>query len=74
MSNRAGRDQWKKIFEKRRRIEFTSAEVATLTLRDTSEGNGLTLDHATERIGVGRGLTEVEREWLFRLVKQEYKI
>jgi hypothetical protein len=50
------------------------ARLATLTLRDTSEGNRLTLDHATERIDVGRGLTEVEREWLFRLVKQEYKI
>jgi hypothetical protein len=71
---RPGRDQWRKIFEKRRRIEFTSAEIATLILRDTSESNRLTLDHATERIDVGRELTEVEREWLFRLVKQEYKI
>jgi hypothetical protein len=52
----------------------TSTEVATLTLRDASEGNRLTLDHATERIDIGRGLTEVEREWLFRLIKQEYKV
>ena len=69
-----GKDQWKKMFEKRRRIEFTSTEVATLILRDTSEGNRFTLDHATERIDIGRRLTEVEREWLFRLIKQEYKV
>ena len=70
---RTGTDYWKKMFEKRKRIEFTPADIATVTLRDTSDSNRLTVDHANERIDVGKGLTEVEREWLFRLIKQEYK-
>jgi hypothetical protein len=67
-------DYWKKMFEKRKRIEFSLQEIRTLTLRDTSEGNRLTMDHANDRIDIGRGLTEVEREWLFRLLKTEYGI
>jgi hypothetical protein len=67
-------DYWKRMFEKRKRIEFNPEEIRSLRLRDTSEENRLTLDHANERIDIGRGLTEVEREWLFQLIKTEYKI
>ncbi len=45
-----------------------------LSLRDTSESNRLTLDYGNDRIDVGVGLTEVEREWLFRLLKTEYRL
>jgi hypothetical protein len=71
---RAGNDYWKKMFQKRKRIRFTRDEVATLTLRDTSDSNRLTIDHGNERIDIGIGLTEVEREWLFRLLKAEYGV
>ncbi len=71
---RARTDYWKKMFEKRKRIEFTPQEIRTLSLRDTSESNRLTLDHGNDRIDVGVGLTEVEREWLFRLIKAEYRV
>jgi hypothetical protein len=67
-------DYWKKMFEKRKRIQFSPQQVRTLTLRETGDGNRLTLDHANDRIDLGRGLTEVEREWLFRLLKAEYGI
>jgi hypothetical protein len=67
-------DYWKKMFGKRKRIEFAPEEIRTLNLRDTSEGNRLTLDHGNDRIDVGLGLTEVEREWLFRLLKAEYNV
>ncbi len=67
-------DYWKKMFERRKRIEFTPEQISTLKLRDTSDGNRLTLDYANERIDIGKGLTEVEREWLFRLIKAEYKV
>ena len=65
---------WKKMFEKRKRIEFDPQEIRTLSLRDTSESNRLTLDYGNDRIDVGVGLTEVEREWLFRLLKTEYGV
>ena len=67
-------EYWKKMFEKRKRIEFNPQDIRTLTLRDTTDGNRLTLDHANDRIDLGKGLTEVEREWLFRLIKMEYKV
>ena len=67
-------DFWKKMFEKRKRIEFTPQEIRTLSLRDTNESNRLTLDHDNERIDLGLNLTEIEREWLFRLLKAEYGI
>lgn len=67
-------DYWKKMFEKRTRIQFSHQEMSTLKLRDTSNDNRLTLDHANERIDIGKGLTEIEREWLFRLLQAEYKV
>lgn len=65
---------WKEMFEKRKRVEFNPQDIRTLKLRDTSDGNRLTLDHGNDRIDVGKGLTEVEREWLFQFIKTEYKV
>jgi hypothetical protein len=65
---------WKKVFEKRKRIQFAPEEIKTIRLRDTESDNRLTVDHGSERIDVGRGLTEVEREALFQLIRDEYKI
>lgn len=70
----AQRDAWKRMFERRKTIQFTAKEVATLKLRDTETGNRLTIDHGAERVDVGRALTEVEREWLFNHLKYEYKV
>jgi hypothetical protein len=67
-------DMWKKMFEKRKQIQFTSEEIATVRLRDTESDNRLTIDHGSERIDVGRTLTEVEREWLFKVIANDYKI
>jgi len=67
-------DYWKKMFEKRKRIEFSPQEIRTLKLRETGDGNRLTIDHDNDRIDIGAAMTEVEREWLFQLIKTEYKI
>lgn len=67
-------DYWKNMFEKRKQIEFSPQEISTLRLRDTSDSNRLTLDHGNDRVDIGTGLTEVEREWLFQLIKTEYKV
>jgi hypothetical protein len=67
-------DYWNRMFEKRKRIQFSPQEISTLKLRDTSDDNRLTIDHANERIDIGKGLTEIEREWLFHLLQAEYKL
>jgi hypothetical protein len=72
--SRRQRDWWKKMFEKRKQIQFTPNEIATIRLRDTESDNRLTIDHGSERVDIGRVLTEVERESLFKLIRDEYKI
>lgn len=69
-----GADMWKKMFQKRRQIEFTGADIATIKLRDTDADNRLTIDQRNDRIDLGRTLSEVEREWLFQLIRQEYAV
>ena len=71
---RRQRDLWKKVFETRKQIQFAPDEIATVRLRDTESDNRLTIDHGTDRIDIGRALTEVEREGLFKLICAEYKI
>lgn len=71
---RRRQDFWKTVFERRKKIQFTQEEVATLRLRDTESGNRLTIDHGSDRIDIGKALTEVERESLFNLIREEYKI
>ena len=72
-----GRDRtnyWKNMFAKRKRIDFDPQEIRTLKLRETSDGNRLTIDHDNDRIDIGTAMTEVEREWLFQLLQSEYKL
>jgi hypothetical protein len=71
---RRQRDWWKEMLEKRKRIEFTPKEITTIRLRDTESDNRLTIDHGSDRIDIGRALSEVERELLFKLIRDEYKI
>lgn len=61
-----GRLPWRK----RKVYTFAPAEVSTIALRETDFGNRLTIDHGNDRIDIGRGLTEVEREWLCKEIKQ----
>ena len=67
-------DWWKRVFERRKVIRFAAEEIATIKLRDLEAGNRLTVDHGAERIDIAKTLTEVEREWLFQLIKKEYNV
>lgn len=42
---RSQRDWWRKMFETRKRIQFSPNEIATIRLRDTESDNRLTIDH-----------------------------
>lgn len=55
---------------KRKVYTFAPVEVSTIALRETDFSNRLTIDHGNERVDIGRGLTEVEREWLCKEIKQ----
>ncbi|HWB60200.1 MAG TPA: hypothetical protein VG733_11955 [Chthoniobacteraceae bacterium] len=69
MRNPRQRNYWK-----RKTHTFSREELATLTLRETDTSNRLTIDQGNERIDIGRSLTEVEREWLFKEIKQRCKV
>ena len=68
------KDIWKNIFLKRKKIEFTHREIETLKLRETDEGNRLTIDKGSERIEIASSATEIEREWLFEYLKSSYRL
>lgn len=67
-------EAWKKLFKRRRKIEFTPNEIQSLRLREIEPGNCLTIDKGIERFYIGTSLTEVEREWLFQVLSEKYKI
>ena len=66
------RDQFKLLFPKRRRVEFSPSDLRTMTLRKTETGNRLTIDKGAERIEVATGASEIEREWLFDVLQNAY--
>ena len=71
---RARADAWKRLFRKRERVEFSPQEVSTLSLREFESGNRLTIDKGSKRYDMALGLSEPEREWLYRMLCEEYRI
>jgi hypothetical protein len=65
---------WSSLFSKRTRAEFNRAELQTLRLRDTEVGNRLTIDLGSRRIDLASQASEVEREWLARLLAKRYGV
>lgn len=53
-------------------MEFTSAEMNSLKLRETDAGNRLTIDQGAHRIELAKSSTEIEREWLYDFLKDHY--
>jgi hypothetical protein len=68
------KDFWKDFFRKRIKVSLSRDALSTLALRETSEGNRLTIDFRSKRIEIGLGLEEPEREWLYQFIKQKYKV
>ena len=68
----ARNDMWKWMFERRRVRELTSADLKTLTLRETANGNRLTVDKDNERIDLAISSSEIEREWLYAFLSKRY--
>jgi hypothetical protein len=66
------KDYWKSMFPKRKRVQIDHTEMKTLVLRETESGNRLTVDKGTERLELATSATEIEREWLFKYLSQNY--
>lgn len=75
--NSYGRNQspispWQSVFPKRRQADLDWSELQSLRLRETESGNRLTVDVEGQRIEIASGASEVEREWLARLLARRY--
>jgi hypothetical protein len=68
------RDFWASLLSKRTRAEFNRPELQTLRLREVEAGNRLTIDLGAQRLDLGSQASEVEREWLARLLAKYYRL
>jgi len=72
--NRSPRDAWRSAFPKRRRLELDRSLLQSLRLRETDTGNRLTFDIGSDRVEIAPTASEVEREWLARLLARRYSL
>jgi hypothetical protein len=72
--NRNPMNAWKSAFPKRVRLELDRSQLQSLRLRETDTGNRLTFDNGSERIEIAPTSSEVEREWLARMLARRYSL
>jgi hypothetical protein len=65
---------WRSTFPKRLQADLDRNELQTLRLRETESGNRLTVDVEAQRIEIAAAASEVEREWLARLLARRYAL
>lgn len=65
---------WRSVFPKRIRVDLGQRQLQTLRLRETDTGNRLTIDIDSDRIDIASNASEVEREWLWRLIASRYSL
>ena len=68
------KDAWKSMFPKRTRVELDRRKLQSLRLRETNDGNRLTVDADTLRLDIAQSATEIEREWLYQLLTKRYSL
>ena len=71
---RSPKDSWNYVFPKRVRVELGRSQLQSLRLRETESGNRLTVDVGAQRVEIAPTASEVEREWLARLLAQRYSL
>jgi hypothetical protein len=72
--NRSRKDYWNEITAKRVRVDFDRRQLQSMRLRETDSGNRLTIDNGASRLDIAAAASEVEREWLLRLLSQRYSL
>jgi hypothetical protein len=71
---RSAKDAWKSIFPKRMLATLERRKLQTLRLRETPEGNRLTVDADSQRLDIAQSAGEVEREWLYQVLAKRYAL
>ena len=66
-------DFWRSLFPRRLRLELSRQQVRSVRLRETDSGNRLTYDLGPSRIDIASGASEIEREWLAKVLLARYK-
>jgi hypothetical protein len=74
MRYRKPKDAWNSAFPKRVRVDLDRRQLQSLRLRETESGNRLTIDMDAARLDLAPTASEVEREWLARLLAQRYSL
>jgi hypothetical protein len=67
-------DYWKSMFQKRTRTELDWQKLQSLRLRETNDGNRLTVDADALRLDIAHSASEIEREWLYQLLANRYSL
>ena len=67
-------DYWKSMFQKRTRTELDWQKLQSLRLRETNDGNRLTVDADALRLDIAQSASEIEREWLYQLLANRYSL
>ncbi|MBR0953931.1 hypothetical protein [Bradyrhizobium canariense] len=67
-------NSWRSIFSKRLQTELGRQQLQSLRLRETEAGNRLTVDVDAKRVDLASQASEVEREWLARLLANRYAL
>jgi hypothetical protein len=65
---------WKSMFPKRTRVELDRRKLQSLRLRETNDGNRLTVDADALRLDIAQSASEIEREWLYQLLANRYSL
>jgi hypothetical protein len=68
------KDAWKSMFPKRTRAELDRQKLQSLRLRETNDGNRLTVDVDALRLDMAQSASEIEREWLYQLLAKRYSL
>ena len=68
------KDAWEQMFPRRTRAELDWRKLQSLRLRETNDGNWLTVDADASRLDIARSASEIEREWLYQLLAQRYSL
>ena len=68
------KEAWKSMFPKRTRMELDRRKLQSLRLRETNEGNRLTVDADALRLEMAPSASEIEREWLYELLAKRYSL
>jgi hypothetical protein len=63
---------WSALFPKRTELRIDRTQLKSLRLREGDTCNRLTVDAGAQRVDLASAATDVEREWLFKLLSDRY--